>query len=246
MIEGTSVDTVGVSDADEGSTGGLDVLRAVAVLRSHQVRFVVVGGFAAMAHGAPVDPDRLEVCVTDDESNLTRVGMSLQGLHAEQGPATDDPHRAVFSTTAGTIECIEVPLLGGFAELEASAVDLDLGQGVHALVAPPLVHHDPPADDAAARSEERLGQTVAQSTVPDARFAGVTRPEELAAAVRAAALEEDNEVPDFLREDGDEFGPERLEGREPPWRRVWRAFEDVDRFLSGVTDGIGAKGRERR
>lgn len=244
MIEGASVDTVGASDADEASTGGLDVLRAVAVLRSHQVRFVVVGSFAAMAHGAPVDPDRLEVCVTDDETNLTRLGMSLQGLQAEQGPATDDPHRAVFSTTAGTMECIEVPLLGGFAELEASAVDLDLGQGVHALVAPPLDLPDQPGDDAAAQPDEQVARTVAHAAVP-ARFAGVTRPEELVAAVRAAALEDD-EVPDFLRDDGDEFGPERLEGREPPWRRLWRAFEDVDRFLSGVTEGIGTKGRERR
>jgi hypothetical protein len=62
-------------------------------------------------------------------------------------------------------------------------------------------------------------------------------------AVRAAAVEDDPDVPTFLLDDGDEFGPDRLDGPMPPWRRVWKVFEDVDRFLTDVTEGAGSKAR---
>ena len=39
------------------------------------------------------------------------------------------------------------------------------------------------------------------------------------------------------------FGPDLEPAGRAPWRKVWKAFEDVDRFLTGVTEGRGARGR---
>jgi hypothetical protein len=193
-------------------------VRIVAGLRAGQVRFVLVGDLAASIHGAPVDVDRVEICVADDEDNLMRLGMCLQGLRGTQAEETDDPHRAVFRTEAGIVDCLEMSSVGAFADLEARATDVDLGQGVHALAAPPI----DVAAQAAAHAQD---------------------PVDLIVAVRAAALEDDPDVPTFLLDDGDEFGPDRLDGPMPPWRRVWKVFEDVDRFLTDVTEGVGSKAR---
>jgi hypothetical protein len=200
------------------SEGPFEPVRVVAGLRAREVRFVLVGDLAASIHGAPVDVDRVEICVADDEDNLTRLGMCLQGLRGVQAEATDDPHRAVFRTEAGILDCLELSSVGAFAELEERATEVDLGQGVHALAAPPIEV----AVQAAAHAQD---------------------PVDLIVAVRAAALEDDPDVPRFLLEDGDEFGPERLDGPMPPWRRVWKVFEDVDRFLTDVTEGVGSKAR---
>ena len=192
-----------------------DPLRVVAALRAADVRHVLVGDLAAMAYGAPVDAERVEICLSSDEGNVGRLGLCLETLAARPVEPTDDPHRAMFETTAGPLECIELPTLEDYDALEARASEKDLGGGVRTKVAPPI------------------------DAVPEIRDA-----DDLVAAVRAASFDEDDgrEVPRFLRVDGDEFGPDpEPEGR-ATWRRVWRAFEDVDRFLTGVTEGRNGSG----
>jgi hypothetical protein len=189
-----------------------DPLRVVASLRAADVRHVLVGDLAAMAHGVPVDADRVEICLSGDEANVTRLGLCLDTLGAQPLDPTGDPNRATFRTAAGPLECIEMASVQEFDALEARAAEMDLGGGVHTRVAPP------------------------SDAVPEIRDT-----EGMVAAVRAASFEEDDgpDVPAFLRIDGDEFGPEPEPAGRAPWRRVWRAFEDVDRFLTGVTEGRG-------
>lgn len=184
-----------------------DPLRVVAALRAADVRHVLVGDLAAMAHGAPIEAERVEICLAGDEANVERLGFCLETLEAGPVVLTDDPHRVTFRTVAGELECVELPTDEAFERFESQAVEIDLGGGVHTRVAPP------------------------SGVVTEIRDA-----EDLVAVVRAASLETD-EVPAFLHVDEDEFGPsEGLETRSP-WRRVWKAFEDVDRFLTGVTEG---------
>jgi hypothetical protein len=189
-----------------------DPLRVVAALRAAEVRHVLIGDLAAMAHGAPLEPDRVEICLPGDDSNVAKLGLCLEALAARPDAATEDEHRAVFATAAGPVECVELPTLEEYDAFELRAREVELGEGVRAKVAPPV--------------EETLE---------------LRDTDDLVAAVRAASFEEedDREVPAFLRPDpeGDEFGPDPEVERAPPWRRVWKAFEDVDRFLTDLTQG---------
>lgn len=193
-------------------------LRALAALRAGGVHSVLIGELAAMAHGSETDADRIELCVPDDDEQIGRLGNVLLVLEAEQDEAAaDDPHRVAFRTSAGRIECIEMPNDDGFVPLHARARDMDLGGGVITRVAA--------LEDVA---QERLGAS------------------DLLGAARAVSMLANDT--DVAVEDGPEFGPEPTDGDRAlmrPLRRVWRAFEGVDRFLSDAMDGKGSS-RERQ
>jgi len=194
-----------------------DPVRVAAALRACSVRYVIVGDLAEMAHGSPVVADRVEVCVPDADEQVARLGTFLDAIGAQQDAPGDDPHRVSFRTSAGPVECIEMPG-PAFDGLEARSSEVDLGNGVAARVAPPT-----------ALTEQRLGS------------------DDLVGAVRTAWLDaEAEEVPAFLVEDGDEFGPEPIPEGFSPFRRIWRAFEDVDRYLTEVTEGTRSRSRVGR
>lgn len=201
------------------SEGTFEPLRVVAELRAHGARFVLVGDLAAMAHGVAVTPDRIEICVAEDEDDVVRLGLTLQALGAEQEDDRGDPHRAAFRTAAGRVECLEVPRDGGFTDMVARATDVDLGHGVIARVA-------------------TLEDVAAQRVASD----------DLVGAVRAASLVAAgrDQLEAWGAEDVDEFGPEHPE-LEPgtPWRRVTRALDDVDRFLTDLNEGKLTRSRRR-
>ncbi len=112
----------------------VDALRILAGLRSHGVRYVLVGELAAAIHGAPLDTDDVDICVPDDEQNLARVSLALQQLGAQLGDATGgDEHRAVFNTPFGHLGCLENA--AEFAALDANATEVTLSHGVATRVA---------------------------------------------------------------------------------------------------------------
>ena len=109
-----------------------DPLRVAAAFRSHGVDYVLVGGVATAVHGAPMEPDDIDILLPADEDNVTRVGLALLelGAHPLQ---TGEEHRSTFSTTAGRLDLIEIP--DGYEDVAARAVRTDLGRGVVAPVA---------------------------------------------------------------------------------------------------------------
>jgi hypothetical protein len=199
----------------------LDPLRVLAGLRAGGVRYVLVGDLAAMAHGSSLTPDRVEICVSTDDDVVARLGTFLQTLEAERDEAGEDPHRVAFRTTAGRVECLEMPSDRGYAELEARASDVNLGHGVTARVASP--------EDIAAHSlhsDDLVGAVRATYLSP-----------KHAKRSRAGVKEED------------EFGPEKAASngrRMTPWRRVWKAFEDFDGFMTNLMDGSPRRSRDGR
>ncbi len=54
----------------------------LAVLLRHQVRFVLVGGVAAQAHGSPSLTGDLDICYACDAHNLVRLATALSELSA--------------------------------------------------------------------------------------------------------------------------------------------------------------------
>jgi hypothetical protein len=114
-----------------------DPLHVLAELHARQVRYVLVGDLAAMAHGSTQTADRVELCLADDDDDLARLGTILQILDAEQDDTSGDPRRVVFRTAAGRLEFLDLSDAGGYRELDTRASDVDLGHGVIARVAAP-------------------------------------------------------------------------------------------------------------
>jgi len=112
----------------------VDALRILAGLRSHGVRYVLVGELAAAIHGAPLDTNDVDICVPDDQQNLSRLSLALQQLGAQLGAAAaEDEHRAVFDTPFGRLSCLESA--AEFASLDANATEVTLSHGVATRVA---------------------------------------------------------------------------------------------------------------
>ena len=60
----------------------LHVERILAVLTSHGVDFVVIGGVAAVLHGSAIFTQDVDVCFAADETNLEALGKALIELDA--------------------------------------------------------------------------------------------------------------------------------------------------------------------
>jgi hypothetical protein len=100
----------------------LQRFRPGAILRSliaHQVRFIVVGGLAAQAHGSPSLTGDLDICYARDGENLARLAATLQELVAvRRGLPADTPRMPPLD--ARTLRA------GGLFTLTTSAGDFDL------------------------------------------------------------------------------------------------------------------------
>jgi hypothetical protein len=92
------------------------------ILRSlidHQVRFVIVGGLAAQAHGSPSLTGDLDICYARDAENLARLAATLVELAAvRRGLPNDAPRMPQLD--ARTLRA------GGLFTLTTIAGDFDL------------------------------------------------------------------------------------------------------------------------
>lgn len=109
-----------------------DPLRIAASLRSHGVHYILVGGVAAAAHGAPVETDETDILLPEDEGNLDRLGLVLLELGATPLDS-GDRHHSSYDTMAGRLNLIETQT--EYQQLWGDAIELDLGRGVAARVA---------------------------------------------------------------------------------------------------------------
>lgn len=113
-----------------------DPLAALRTLIDREVRFVLIGGFAAALRGSPVITGDLDICYARDDANLDRLADALRELDARlRGAPPDVPFlldartiRAgdhfTFATSAGPFDCLGTPAgTTGFADLDAAATD---------------------------------------------------------------------------------------------------------------------------
>ncbi len=80
--------------------------RICAVLREHDVRFVLVGGFAAVIHGSPYVTVDLDVVPARDPENLERLSAALRALHARVWSA-DEPEGVPFDHDGRSLAQVE-------------------------------------------------------------------------------------------------------------------------------------------
>lgn len=69
----------------------LDVERIVAVLNEHGVRYVVIGGFAAVLQGLARTTDDLDITPSTEHDNLDRLAAALKALEAKLLPPAAAP-----------------------------------------------------------------------------------------------------------------------------------------------------------
>ena len=106
-----------------------------------QVEFVLVGGFAAVAHGVALVTRHVDICCLFSEANLMRLQKSFAGLHPVHRLRPDLPlaltpeqcaslKNLYLKTDLGIVDCLsEVLGLGSYAEVARQSVEVDLPSG---------------------------------------------------------------------------------------------------------------------
>jgi hypothetical protein len=149
-----------------------DPERLLGTLVQHGVRFVVVGGFAAVAHGSPLPTYDVDVTPERTRSNLERLVLALTDLQARirtEGEPQGLPFRADADLLLGVTVLNLVTRLGeldlvlrpagelDYDELASSAVHVVLG-GVPVDLA--SLEHVIRSKAAAGRAKDRAALPV--------------------------------------------------------------------------------------
>ena len=106
-----------------------------------QVEFVLVGGFAAVAHGVTMVTQDVDVCCRFSEANLMRIQRALADVHPVHRSRPDLPLQLTaeqcaslknlyLKTDLGVLDCLgEVLGVGGFDEVFKHSIELELPFG---------------------------------------------------------------------------------------------------------------------
>jgi hypothetical protein len=89
------------------------------VLDEHGVRYVLIGGLAAVLHGAPHVTTDVDVVPEDGQANLQRLSAALRDLDARIR-TTGEPEGIPFDTSAESLSRVRV------WNLQTSKGDLDI------------------------------------------------------------------------------------------------------------------------
>jgi len=114
----------------------------LARLIEHRVSFVLVGGFAAVAHGSASTTQDVDVCCDLSVENLQRLDQSLRGLHPmhrmlpQRPPLDITPEfcrglkNLYLATDIGQLDCLgEIAGVGGYEAALAGSEELRLPEG---------------------------------------------------------------------------------------------------------------------
>jgi hypothetical protein len=106
-----------------------------------QVEFVLVGGFAALAHGVMRSTRDVDICCRFSEANLMRIQRAFADLNPVHRPRTDIPLQLTpelcaslknlyLKTDLGIVDCLgEVLGVGNFDEVAKHSIELELPSG---------------------------------------------------------------------------------------------------------------------
>jgi len=106
-----------------------------------EVEFVLVGGFAAIAHGVVRSTLDVDICCRFSAENLMRIQRAVADLHPVHRPRTDMPlaltpaqcaslQNLYLKTDLGMLDCLgEIKAVGNYDEVSKHAVELDLPIG---------------------------------------------------------------------------------------------------------------------
>jgi hypothetical protein len=155
-----------------------DLKGLLARLTENDVEFVVVGGFAAVAHGSTLLTMDVDVCCDMSPDNLLRIQRAISDLHpvhrltSRKLPLllTAESCRGLrnlyLDTDIGPLDCLgEIAGVGGFPEVKARSVWIELERGRCRILA-----LDALIDAKRAMGRPRDRETVAQLELIAARL----------------------------------------------------------------------------
>jgi hypothetical protein len=106
-----------------------------------QIEFVLVGGFAAVAHGVALVTRDVDICCRFTAANLMRIQSALADSHPVHRARPDLPlsltpeqcadlKNLYLKTDLGVVDCLsEVLGVGGYDEVLAHSVEVELPAG---------------------------------------------------------------------------------------------------------------------
>lgn len=106
-----------------------------------RAEFVLVGGFAAVAHGVTLVTRDVDICCRFSEPNLMRIQSAVADLHPVHRTRTDmaleltpeicaSLKNLYLKTDLGVLDCLgEVLGVGGFDEVLKNSVEIELPYG---------------------------------------------------------------------------------------------------------------------
>lgn len=113
--------------------------QVIRLLGRHEVRYVLIGGLAAVVHGAPLVTQDVDLCHARDSANLEHLADALREVNAElRGAEPGLPFRLdpitlgrsdafTFTTDIGWIDIMTTPAgVAGYDELERTAEAMEL------------------------------------------------------------------------------------------------------------------------
>lgn len=118
-----------------------DLSELVRRLITSQVEFVLIGGFAAVAHGVTLVTRDVDVCCRLSEPNLMRLQQAFADLHPVHRSRPDMPldltpqqcarlKNLHLKTDLGFVDCLgEVLGVGAFDEVARHSVEIELPSG---------------------------------------------------------------------------------------------------------------------
>jgi hypothetical protein len=142
-----------------------------ATLTEHRVRYVVIGGLAAVLHGSPTVTADADICADRSPENLQHLSNALRDLHARVRSVSESdgvpfkPDVALLgrmkvlnlSTDLGDLDlAFEPAAFGGYEELAQNAVTVSVA-GTAVAVA---------SLDDVIRSKEAAGRPKDHATLP--------------------------------------------------------------------------------
>jgi hypothetical protein len=111
----------------------------IRLLGRHEVRYVLIGGLAAITHGAPLVTQDIDLCYARDADNLEHLADALREVHADlRGADPGLPFRVdaktlargdafTFSTDVGWIDILATPAgVTGYDDLTRTADAFEL------------------------------------------------------------------------------------------------------------------------
>ncbi len=106
-----------------------------------QVEFVLIGGFAAVAHGVTLVTRDVDICCRFSEANLMRIQKALADLHPVHRSRPDLPLALTpeqcanfvnlyLKTDLGVVDCLgEVKGIGNFESVLSQSMEVELPFG---------------------------------------------------------------------------------------------------------------------
>lgn len=113
----------------------------------HDVKFVVIGGFASALWGSPAFTFDLDICYERTPRNYEALAQALRELGATlRGAPAGLPFQLdartiamgdsfTFETTAGSVDCLGTPSgTKGYTDLVKSSTEMDVGEGIRVRI----------------------------------------------------------------------------------------------------------------